>query len=65
MIDMKNDMRWVEAVILNKNNNNTHYLALKKLINIFHTKWNNKVHGTIINSYRNYLRSLLRREFGR
>lgn len=65
IFNMKGDMKWVESVIINKDNNNSHYPALKKLIDIFYNKWKVKSNSNVINSYRSYLKSLLRREFGR
>lgn len=63
--EIRNEMQWVEKVITNKANTNLHYPALKQLIRNFHNKWINEDNTTIINIYYQYLKSVLRSEFGR
>jgi len=57
--------KWVEKSIENKSNNETHYPALKQLINLFYNKWKSKNNLKVLDQYRLYLKSLLRSEFGR
>jgi len=62
---IRDEMKWVEKVLTHKDNTNLHYPALKQLINNYHNKWVNKHNKTIMNIYREYLKSILRSEFGR
>ena len=64
-VDIKDDMKWVEKAILNKSNTNLHYPGLKQLINIFYNKWKSNDTIKILDSYKLYIRSLLRSELGR
>ena len=62
---IREDMKWVEKVLSHKDNTNLHYPSLKRLINNFYNKWVNSNNITVMNTYRLYLKSILRSEFGR
>ena len=62
---IRDEMKWVEKVITHKDNKSIHYPALKQLINLYHKKWVNKNNTTLMDIYRQYLKSILRSEFGR
>ncbi len=62
---IREDMKWVEKVLSHKDNTNLHYPALKRIINNFYNKWVNSNNITVMNTYRLYLKSILRSEFGR
>lgn len=62
---IREDMKWVEKALTHKDNTNLHYPALKQLINNFYNKWVNLNNIRVMNSYRLYLKSILRSEFGR
>lgn len=62
---IRDEMQWVEKVLTHKDNSNLHYPALKQLINNFYNKWVNEDNTTVMNTYRLYLKSILRSEFGR
>lgn len=63
--ERRHEMKWVEKVITHKDNKSIHYPALKQLINLYHKKWVNKNNTTLMDIYRQYLKSILRSEFGR
>ncbi len=65
LVEIKKEMQWVEKTIINKSNTEIHYPALKQLINLFYNKWKSKNTIKFLDSYRLYLRSLLRSELGR
>ena len=65
LLERRDEMKWVEKVITHKDNKSIHYPALKQLINLYHNKWVNKNNTTLMNIYRQYLKSILRSEFGR
>jgi len=65
LVEIRDEMKWVEKAIENKSNNETHYPALKQLINLFYNKWKSKNNLKVLDPYRLYLKSLLRSEFGR
>ncbi len=54
-LDIYDEMKWVEKVILHKDNNMHHYPALKQLIKNFHIKYNSKC-----SFYERYLTQLLK-----
>ena len=62
---IREDMKWVEKVLSHKDNTNLHYPALKRLINNFYNNWVNSNNITVMNTYRLYLKSILRSEFVR
>jgi len=64
--ERRDDMKWVEKVLTHKDNKSIHYPALKQLINLYHNKWVRKTKGpSLVDTYRLYLKSILRSEFGR
>ena len=64
--ERRDEMKWVEKVLTHKDNKGIHYPALKQLINLYHNKWANKTKGSeLVDIYRQYLKSILRSEFGR
>ena len=65
LLERRDEMKWVEKVLTHKDNKSIHYPALKQLINNYHNKWLNKNNTTLMNIYRQYLKSILRSQFGR
>ena len=65
LLERRDEMKWVEKVLTHKDNKSIHYPALKQLINNYHNKWVNKNNTALMNIYRQYLKSILRSEFGR
>ena len=64
--ERRDEMKWVEKVLTHKDNKSIHYPALKKLINNHHNKWVHKTKGpALVDIYRQYLKSILRSQFGR
>tara|TARA_R110002074_G_scaffold39363_1_gene105852 strand:- start:83 stop:349 length:267 start_codon:yes stop_codon:yes gene_type:complete len=64
--ERRDEMKWVEKVLTHKDNKGIHYPALKQLINLYHNKWANKTKEPgLVDIYRQYLKSILRSEFGR
>jgi len=64
--ERRDEMKWVEKVLTHKDNKGIHYPALKQLINLYHNKWASKTKGSgLVDIYSQYLKSILRSEFGR
>jgi len=53
--NIKKDANFVLKVLNNPNNNKTHLLSLKKLINNFENKWNDLLGPGVANYYTNLL----------
>ncbi len=57
---MKKDYEFVYRTIRHKENNRTHYPAIKNLLNLFLRKWNHKSKSRVYDVYSKSLHSALR-----